>query len=81
MRVNQFSGVQGRTAIITLVTLCSGSVTVRAGALNIAVRQEALAPGAKGLGCRIFIDIAFIKKGKKNIIHHLSMVSGSGSGE
>jgi hypothetical protein len=64
-----------------LVTTSSGRITIRAGALNIAVRQKALAIRAVGLRYSRVIDIALILQGKEYVLGYPGMVSRAGSGE
>ena len=81
MRFNQFYGVYRLTALIALVPACSRGIAVRAGALNIAVRQETLALGAERLSYGILVNITIFLEGEEDILCYLGMVGGAGSGE
>jgi hypothetical protein len=77
--LDKFHRIQRLAALITLVTPRPVKATVGAGALNVSVRQKALAGGTEGLLNSIFIYIVLIKKGDKDVLCYLGMIGSAGS--
>ena len=81
LRSDQLGRAQGLAAGLTLVAPGTGGLAVGAGALNIAVRQKALAPGAKGLGHGVLIEIVLFQQGAEDVLGYLGVVGSAGGGK
>ncbi len=79
--LDQFRGVQGPPAIVTLVTSGVVEAAQGAGALHVPVGQKAVLLLAVQLPHHVLEDVAVLQEPEEHVLRHVAMVQGVGVGE